>query len=1158
VVKEYHPFGVHMGSKPTDSFTELFDTAAVDQLPSEILDELILHSSQIAGIQTDLSDRAIQRTFDVKSPPYNAVGNGIVDDLDAIQAAIDAAFAAGGGIVDLAFSTYGVKPSGTRWIYLRPNVHIYGKKAKIKVLSSTGNYKTIFQSQSGALLNNIHIDNIIFDQNPSGNTGCDVDPNQPTTVQWVFYFPTIPGVAALDNIKITNCEFNPTSAYNSIAIAGGNATNIVIDNCKFNFIRAHSTTGYDVSSIFVDAIGYHITNNLLITTISQKAPTAIEVHGVGGTIQSNFVDSYQTGCILQASAPNSSGATRNTSDTTITGNTFTSVDVGVWFTGNSMGSPTVALRNVIISDNAISLAQADHGLSFSAGIANYWPSGPVAADISGLSITGNIISFQTPDAHIVDANGVAIDAPNCAGITLRPWTDLRNFVVSGNTIRNAPVCGISLGGTVPGSLLRNGLITDNVLIDCGRNRSLPNQLYCCDFLVNGYIAAVRIENNFLVDTAISGLNGLYGLTYYPSGTPTDVTFIGNKRVTGSGATIADTTDGVHSPIKDLVVDGSITATTFYGNVPIPSVDASPVSRSYILSRSQNLVTNGSGLLATNYNFSGFTFDAIETHGGAGSFKKNVAFGTIYNDEFIPVDVTKYYRLIAWGKSGNADGSSYNLANTQYLGISLYDIDQLLVDPHYYSKTTGSTDTTLSAQLNPGDTTFHLTDATGWYNGSGNFWERQFVWWPYINSKGYSYPVYTYSRNWTGDLSADISNNGLWAAGGISGTTITLRGPWAGPILPSGTKVRNSTAGPTFKYLAANGVAVLNSWTKYEGSIGDVDSQGAQILDKFPYGTAFIKLLFLTNYHGAADNTIRWSDIWFSELDPRNLGLSGGGGGADALGTYVVKTSTNAPANAQVLASLATGVLKVTTGTGVLSTAVAGTDYVVPSGSITGTAANITGTVALANGGTNANLSSTGGVGQYLKQSASGATVTVGTIPSADVPNLDAAKITTGVPTGVLKGAAGVFASAVVGTDFLTPTGSGTSLTGVPQLVSRLFLLAQGVDAAAAQTTNPIRVKRAHTLVSARAICVTAPSSPGLTLTIEKSTNGGSTWTDLWAGTTANRPTIAAGATDGTDAGAFDSTTGAAGTWYRGKVVTAGSTTAGQTITLELEYTLTYP
>jgi hypothetical protein len=65
-----------------------------------------------------------------------------------------------------------------------------------------------------------------------------------------------------------------------------------------------------------------------------------------------------------------------------------------------------------------------------------------------------------------------------------------------------------------------------------------------------------------------------------------------------------------------------------------------------------------------------------------------------------------------------------------------------------------------------------------------------------------------------------------------------------------------------------------------------------------------------------------------------------GGGADALGTYIVKTATNAPANAQVLASLSTGILKVTTTTGILTTAVAA-DFPTLNQSTTGNAGTAT-------------------------------------------------------------------------------------------------------------------------------------------------------------------------------------------------------------------------
>jgi hypothetical protein len=78
-----------------------------------------------------------------------------------------------------------------------------------------------------------------------------------------------------------------------------------------------------------------------------------------------------------------------------------------------------------------------------------------------------------------------------------------------------------------------------------------------------------------------------------------------------------------------------------------------------------------------------------------------------------------------------------------------------------------------------------------------------------------------------------------------------------------------------------------------------------------------------------------------------------GGGAPTTSTYILQAADASLPNAQALGALATGLLTVATGTGVLSTAIAGTDYVLPTGDITGTAANVTGTVAVANGGTGA-------------------------------------------------------------------------------------------------------------------------------------------------------------------------------------------------------------
>ena len=95
-------------------------------------------------------------------------------------------------------------------------------------------------------------------------------------------------------------------------------------------------------------------------------------------------------------------------------------------------------------------------------------------------------------------------------------------------------------------------------------------------------------------------------------------------------------------------------------------------------------------------------------------------------------------------------------------------------------------------------------------------------------------------------------------------------------------------------------------------------------------------------------------------------------------------------NGVLMSGLATGILKNTTSTGAPSIATAGTDYVVPSGSITGSAASLSATLAVTSGGTgqitataafNALApSQTSNSGKYLKTD--GTNTSWGTLPSS--------------------------------------------------------------------------------------------------------------------------------------------------------------------------------
>lgn len=305
---------------------------------------------------------------------------------------------------------------------------------------------------------------------------------------------------------------------------------------------------------------------------------------------------------------------------------------------------------------------------------------------------------------------------------------------------------------------------------------------------------------------------------------------------------------------------------------VPRDDSSLVTRGYAASKLMNLLANGSGLLGNNYNFSAFVFDAVETHGGGGSFKYTGDNATLLSDEYIPIDPERYYRLIAWVKNGNSGGSSHDTNNLHYMGVAAFDADKNLMSPLFFMRHPGAALTTLASALSIGDATMSVVDATGWNNSANHNYSRQFLWWPYVNAQGYSYPNYTYSRNTTYYIGPYLyTNTGAWPAGGISGNTITLSAAWPGPNLPAGTPIMNVTAGSTYKYITMSAANVANAWQRYEGFIGGVDTNGNNNENLFPPGTAYVRLLFLPNYPPTAStNVVRFSDIWFSELSVRNL------------------------------------------------------------------------------------------------------------------------------------------------------------------------------------------------------------------------------------------------------------------------------------------------
>lgn len=270
-----------------------------------------------------------------------------------------------------------------------------------------------------------------------------------------------------------------------------------------------------------------------------------------------------------------------------------------------------------------------------------------------------------------------------------------------------------------------------------------------------------------------------------------------------------------------------------------------ISNNYVSSRGQNLVTNGTGLMKNNLNFTSFIFDGSDSYYSQGSFKDATYYQTRLTDELIPIQIDKTYRLSVSAKCNPYVGAKY------YVGIVAYDVDGNTITSSnhmYYANTL----TTLAQDLKAGDTKIYLTSATNWLNNNAQTYQRGFIFWNYQNSLGYQYPELTYSRNIFSDKfdigAIDYATN-----------SITLKTAWAGSTITAGTKLSQTNSGSSYKYITASNVAIPNTWTQYTGTISGIDLTGTNINNKFPPGTANVKLLFLNN------RDIAGSTVWYSNL-----------------------------------------------------------------------------------------------------------------------------------------------------------------------------------------------------------------------------------------------------------------------------------------------------
>ena len=333
---------------------------------------------------------------------------------------------------------------------------------------------------------------------------------------------------------------------------------------------------------------------------------------------------------------------------------------------------------------------------------------------------------------------------------------------------------------------------------------------------------------------------------------TDTTYTAGTGIAISNAK-AISNSGVRS-IATGSVNGTISVNTngTAANVAVKGFDdvelKEDASEKYnkLWSMGEQLIINGNGIIGDNTNFSALTFDPVVANASAGSFtREGHSYALPKTDEYIPLSPNSKYEL-------SMDLKSDGTANTIiYAFLLFYDVDknEITAATNMYI---ANTLTTLSQDLKAGDTVVHFTDLTNWNVTTTAGHQHGFIFWNYTNSKGYTYPELTYSRNvftskYADNSAVDKTNN-----------TITLSSAWTGNTIPAGTKVSQSSSGGSYKY-AFSTANLPGTWTNYKGYYDGVDYSGGNATTKMPPGTAYAKLGFLWNYQN------KGGQIWATNI-----------------------------------------------------------------------------------------------------------------------------------------------------------------------------------------------------------------------------------------------------------------------------------------------------
>ncbi|MBU7317236.1 glycosyl hydrolase family 28-related protein [Paenibacillus oleatilyticus] len=450
---------------------------------------------------------------------FGAKGDGAADDMAAIQAAIDAVSALGGGTVYFPVGTYIVSPLlQTKRIILKSNVNLRGEGSNsvIKVRNDAGDYWTIFGGFQGSpKVSNVRISQLRIDQNVLNNTTCSIDPGRDTNGTKDFYWRQFCiALFDFDNITIEHVQFAPICGVNTITLNNPACKNVRILNCSFEFVEAKAPKYYDNSAVYINARSHTIQNCRFLNTNPKKykAFGAMETHAGQSVVSGNITDGYFTGIHIQSSEIANDPELRKTldfSDMTISGNTFSNACLAVQLWPRK----EFPVKNVSITGNTISINNKHHNFSMMLGIGSFPGVLPDSGGYDNITISGNTIQFQEEfvrrNPNDPNEAGVPILEDRAFGIGFVRPVEASNIVISGNVIKNCPFTGIRIGNAEKLGKVTGVQISDNLILNAGHYPAV-NEKYKSAILLQSAVSDAYITDNYIRDSYDTA-RGLYSI-----------------------------------------------------------------------------------------------------------------------------------------------------------------------------------------------------------------------------------------------------------------------------------------------------------------------------------------------------------------------------------------------------------------------------------------------------------------------------------------------------------------------------------------------------------------------------------------------------------------------------------------------------------------------